>query len=138
MTEPTDPMSSPYAGLASKIRSGKSAAQAEYDSTPPALSVLYTRPQSGLFLRCTILGVFDNLFGAIAIPLRIEIDGQIAGTLYPKDKIVVELEPGEHQLRVLGLWMKSAKKPFHLTNGQRIKFWCQSAWLGIILQRDHG
>jgi hypothetical protein len=131
-----DPDASPYAGLAARIRGGKSASAAEYDDQPPVVTVYY-RAKAGL----KRLGAFQIASAAaealLSVQFHVELDGKNVGKLLPGQKLEWETTAGEHELRVVGLTASSSTRRLQLTNGQRLNFWCQASFSGIIFERQH-
>lgn len=124
---------SPFAGLASKIRAGKSAAQADYEATPPKLSITYRKSAASG-------GGIKRLFSALTAPvmsppLNIELDGVIVGKVEPGQKFEVITTAGQHRLRILSTTC-SATRDVELTNGQRLRFWCLTSISGVVCQRE--
>jgi hypothetical protein len=136
MSAPKDPTASPYAGLAARIRGGRSAAAAEYEERPPSLTISYRR-------KATLNGFNVLQAAAVAavnlqsVKFSVELDGQIVGELQPGEHLQLETTAGEHHLRILGMFADSSTRVLQLTNGQRLAFWCQTSLTGIVLEREH-
>jgi len=124
---------SPYAGLASKIRTGKTVAQAEYEATPPKVSITHRKtaaPGRG------ILKLFNLLTKPVlSPPLKVELDGVIVGSVEETQTLDIVTTAGPHRLRLLAP-VSSATRDLELTNGQRLRFWCLSSISGIVFQRE--
>lgn len=87
MQTPDDAELSPYAGLAHKIRGGKSATAIDHENRPPSLTVTRATERSGLL---------GGLFGAISslVTIKVELNGQIIGKLREGDRLTVDVTPG--------------------------------------------
>jgi hypothetical protein len=132
---------SPLAGLASKIRDGKkSAAQAEYDATPPKLSITHRRTAKEQFWITNPASILRVIIGAatrpvMCPPLKIELDGEVVATIEEGQKFDVVTSSGPHCLRILST-VGSATRDVELTNGQRLRFWCLNSISGVVFQRE--
>lgn len=122
------------AGLASKIRDGKkSAAQAEYDATPPKLSITHRRTAAS---RRGVMRLFSILAKPVmSPPLNVELDGVIVATIDEGQKFDIVTTAGPHRVRVISN-VGSAIRDFELTNGQRLRFWCLNSISGVVFQRE--
>ena len=129
-----DDESSPYAGLARKIRSRKSASSIEYESRPPTLTVTRRSDISGLPGKVRVF----NAFGWVVskFPFDVELDGKVVGQLSREDVFKLEVTPGEHRLRITTPISRSKAKLVVTENGQRIKFSCRTKLTGIVLWRE--
>jgi hypothetical protein len=140
MQHPDDDSASPYAGLSSRIRTGKSAAAHEYENRPPSLCVV--RRQNGAKLRIggihTLVRSIASSFRASveAQPFTVELDGQSAGTLLGGEALQIDVSPGGHSLRIVTPLSKSAEASIKIENGQRFKYSCFCTMAGISLMRD--
>ncbi len=135
MQFPDETQLSPYAGLADKIRGGKSASQLEYESQPPAFTV--TRRTEKVSLK-GILGVVEAIGSLVSNEqFSVEIDGQIVGQLSMGESQAFEVSPGPHCIRIVTPVVCSRMIDVDVENGQRLRFSCRSKLTGIILQRDN-
>jgi hypothetical protein len=134
METPDDAELSPYAGLARKIRGGKSASLVEYENRPPSITVTRRSDESGLVGRTRVL----NVFGAAVstFPFDVELDGQIAGQLARGDVLKLDVTPGEHSLRITTPMSSSKTRSVVIESGQRFKFSCRTKLTGIMLWRE--
>jgi hypothetical protein len=143
--EPTS--ASPFSGLASKIRGGKSATQAEFEATPPKLSITYRKivmPRGRTWLVSSaiealliaIQELLITLAGPImSPPLRIELDGVVVARVVVGQSFDVITTAGSHRVRILSTFC-SATRNLELTNGQRLRFWCLTSISGVVFQRE--
>jgi len=123
---------SPYTGLASKIRSGKSAAQADYDATPPKLSITYRKIVASGFGIKRLLSMMAE--PVMSPRLQVELDGVIIGSVESGQTFDIITTAGPHRLRILST-VCSATRDIELTNGQRLRFWCLTSMAGVVFQR---
>jgi|GEM_PF-5616222 len=133
---------SPFAGLATKIRSGKkTAAQAEYEATPPKLSVTHRtsaadgRRITGIASAIRVLNGAAARLAMMCPPLKIELDGEVVATVAEGQKFDIITTAGPHRLRILST-VGSATRDLELTNGQRLRFWCLNTISGVVFQRE--
>ncbi|MFU8803376.1 MAG: hypothetical protein ACNA8W_06170 [Bradymonadaceae bacterium] len=56
----------------------------------------------------------------------VEIDGEPKGKLTQGQRVVIDVPPGRHQIRVTIDWCSSKTIDFELLPGQRRQFWCGS------------
>jgi hypothetical protein len=143
MQTPDDAQPSPYAGLARKIRGGKSPSAVEYESRLPSLSVTRCDFESGAWhrwrrFRRLKLFVMFGMFGWIVSlqPFRVELDGQIVGQLSRGERLTFDVTPGEHTIRVTTPITSSRTIRIDIKNGQRFRFSCQTKFTGIIFQQN--
>ncbi len=135
MTSSSEDSTSPYAGLAAKIRGGKSAAQTEYEQTPPKLKITHRESGQG-FGRGLTRALSIAASALVSSALRVELNGVIVGAVAAGESLEIEIESGSHRLRILSS-MCSNTKHFEITNGQQLKFWCLTTMTGVVLQREH-
>lgn len=131
---PSDSASaSPFAGLAGKIRAGKSAAQVDYETTPPKIGVTYRKVVTPLRgIKALLTGLLEPVMSPA---LQVELDGVVVGSVECGKSIDFVTTPGQHQLRIHSS-NSTESRDFQVTNGQRLRFWCLTSISGIVLQRD--
>ena len=129
------------AGLASKIREGKkSPARAEYDSTPPKISITHRRTGSsdgkirGLASAIRVL-VGTAMKPVMSPPLNVELDGLLLATIAEGERFEVVTTAGSHRLRILST-IGHSTRDLELTNGQRPRFWCLNSISGVVFQQE--
>lgn len=140
--QPHEPESGSHlAGLASKIREGKkSPAQAEYDATPPKITITHRRTGSASGRITGLASAIRVLVGTatkpvMSPPLNVELDGLLLATIKEGERFEVVTTAGTHRLRILST-IGHSTRDLELTNGQRLRFWCLNSISGVVFQRE--
>ena len=122
--------SSPFSGLAGKIRGGKSASTLEIESRKPVIEI--ARKQRGGF-RFRKLMILLSLyeFALDSYPYVVLVNGQEIGSLTPGQSIRFESNPGKQNL-LLKTPIGWNQKNIELDMGQVRKYYCQTSMTGIV------
>ncbi len=120
---------SPYAGLAEKIRGGKSATQLDYENRPPQVTVM--RVDQGQRISLSLSSVVDAVANSIAFDVIID-DLEVA-RLYRGDKLQLDVTEGEHTIWISSSYGWSKKLRFTATNGRKYLFHSYIAFSGVFL-----
>jgi len=128
----SDNTKSPYAGLASKIRSGKTASTIEFESRPPELCI--KRGFAGTLGN----GIVDRIWFAIRnliadSAVRILVDDVEVGHLNQGEQCRVQVAPGIRRIRIECPIARSNEITHEFDNGDRLTLSCQTKLFGIVL-----
>ena len=128
---------SPYAGLAVKIRGGKSASTREIESRKPSIEITRKIDRGGFGYRklLLILGLYE--FAVDACTFRVLINGEQVGGLKRGETVRFELDAGEYDLMIKTpiAWNR---KTVDLETGQLKTYLCQTSMTGILFWKRGG
>ena len=127
-----DNTKSPYAGLASKIRDGKSASTQEFESRPPELFIKRGYDGSaGHGIRGKILMAYRNLVAASSF--RVLVDDIEVGYLDQNEQLKVQVAPGSRRIKIVSSLASSNTIAHVFANGDRLTLCCRTKLFGIVL-----
>jgi len=125
-----DDSKSPYAGLAKKIRGGKSASTIEYESRKPTIRITRLVAKSGFGKAFKLLDLYEKFTASNGVVVLVN-QTQMA-VLAPGESVKVEVEPGDTTIRVKSFAVSAVAK-VNLEMGQRVNYICFSSMTGIVL-----
>lgn len=138
-----DESSSPYAGLAKKIRPEGSPALAEYQATPPMLVIRRGGPAELKGVPLTPAGVTWSVLSlANSLPgvefYIVLLDSDEIGRIRENETFRAEVPAGEHTLTIREhRWILPRSRTVHLSiaNGQKFYYVCSATAFSLILRR---
>lgn len=133
--DPPDPEeTSPYTGLARKIRPHGSAALAEHLSKDPVVVVI--RANERYSTRSVLLATL-NLYrlAVTSLPFNVVLDGDVVAKLAAGERFETPVAPGEHRLWVSNALAASRAVSFTVDRGQRVRFACNGKTVGLMMRR---
>ena len=125
---------SPYAGLAKKIRDGKSASTEDLENRPPELSISRGFDGSaghGVVMKLAL--AYRNLIASDSF--RVLIDDVEVGRIDQEEALKIKVAPGIHRIRIVGNVVASNVIKYDFQNGDRLKLHCRTKMTGIVLYR---
>lgn len=128
----SDNTPSPYAGLANKIRSGKSLSTIEFENRPPELCI--KRGFAGRMGR----GIVDAIVFAYrdwiaSSSVRLLVDDVEVGQLNQDEQLKVQVEPGLRRIRLECAIARSNEITHEFAKGDRLTLVCRTKLNGIVL-----
>jgi len=127
--EPNEESRSPYAGLAKKIRQGKTPAALEMESTPPTIRITRTAPPSGIR---SLFALGELLMSAKTF--SVTINQQARAELKAGESVKLEVQPGLHNI-IVSTSVASAGRQVELEMGGKVAYLCGPTMSGIYLTR---
>ncbi len=121
---------SSYAGLANKIRGGKSASTIEIENREPKIRFRRKSDRGGFSGRglFRVLSIFENMVDVY--PFGICVDDEQVASLQPGESVTLKVKPGTRKLSVTTP-LASKSKTVDIENGHTSTYLCQTSMLGL-------